>query len=247
MQAPEHTWSERIALELVKRLAESRNTTVTWLNHHSARLGIHAAVNYAEFDMVGVDGQFLRRILGGKVRSRTSADLVLPIVLSQIPGRKVAVIGSAASNVAALERLLSDRYAEATFEVFDGYAGRPSPEDVAEAGYDMAVVGLGAPLQDDYALELSRLEGRPTLVVTCGGWLDQVVNPRYYPAWAYRFRANWLIRLMAEPRRLLHRYTTGAHLAVRMRGDLRPIGEIDAVLLHESVAERQLRDRVRTR
>ena len=50
--------------------------------------------------------------------------------------------------------------------------------------------------------------------LSCGGFLDQVLRPGYYPAWAYPLRLNWLIRLAREPRRLWRRYTVDAVLAV---------------------------------
>jgi hypothetical protein len=50
--------------------------------------------------------------------------------------------------------------------------------------------------------------------MTCGGFLDQILQSNYYPAWAYPLRLNWLVRLAREPRRLWRRYTVEAVVAL---------------------------------
>jgi hypothetical protein len=81
----------------------------------------------------------------------------------------------------------------------------------------IAVLGLGAPLQDHYALATA---SPGILVATCGGWLDQFAGDTYYPAWAYPLRLNWLVRLAREPRRLWRRYTIDALRALWSRAAL---------------------------
>ena len=54
----------------------------------------------------------------------------------------------------------------------DGYEGLPDPRslqaELHAAGVQVVILGLGTPLQDSYALDLSR---QGLLVATCGGWL----------------------------------------------------------------------------
>ena len=83
------------------------------------------------------------------------------------------------------------------------------------------MVGLGAPLQDQYALQLADAGLRGALVATCGGWLDQVTTPDYYPRFAYHAKLNWAVRLVREPRRLWRRYTVDAVRARRRQVELR--------------------------
>jgi exopolysaccharide biosynthesis WecB/TagA/CpsF family protein len=85
---------------------------------------------------------------------------------------------------------------------------------------DMVLVGLGAGLQEQVLLEAASAMPRG-YALTCGGFLDQVLHPGYYPGWAYPLRLNWLVRLAREPRRLWRRYTVGALLAVARRRDWR--------------------------
>jgi exopolysaccharide biosynthesis WecB/TagA/CpsF family protein len=104
----------------------------------------------------------------------------------------------------------------------DGYAERPTAaelrNDLRAARVQIAILGLGAPLQDHYALAAT---SPGVLVVTCGGWLDQFAGDEsYYPAWAYPLRLNWLVRLAREPRRLWRRYTVDAVRALLARAEL---------------------------
>jgi UDP-N-acetyl-D-mannosaminuronic acid transferase (WecB/TagA/CpsF family) len=86
---------------------------------------------------------------------------------------------------------------------------------------DVVVLGLGAPLQDSYLLDLldNGLTGQ--LLLTCGGWIDQVSQSDYYPSYAYRLRLNWLVRVLREPARLWRRYTVEGVRAFARRKALR--------------------------
>ncbi len=191
---------------------------VTWLNHHSIGIVLaEAAPLLAELDVCGVDGQFLKLILRHPVR--TSADLVVPLLLRADESvRTVLAIGGRGKRGEALTDALS-RCAGRTVQVhaMDGFDGLRRGEDlralVRELEPDMLLVGLGAGLQEQVLVEGARAMGRG-YAMTCGGFLDQVLQPGYYPSWAYPLRLNWLVRLAREPRRLWHRYTVGALLGV---------------------------------
>jgi exopolysaccharide biosynthesis WecB/TagA/CpsF family protein len=194
---------------------------VTWLNHYTL-IQSDAMIGGAlrEFDVVGVDGKLLQ-ILSG-VPFRTSADLVLPLLLPRCSEARVAVVGGSPQllqrNVQALRQLLP---ATASVVVArDGFQGRPSNEELSAilkgADANLALVALGGGLQDATALS-ARSAMRDGIVFTCGGFLDQLAHGAYYPAWAYALRLNWLIRLAREPRRLWRRYSVDAVTAVVTR------------------------------
>ncbi|WIM73054.1 WecB/TagA/CpsF family glycosyltransferase [Corynebacterium suedekumii] len=75
---------------------------------------------------------------------------------------------------------------------------------------DVIVLGLGAGLQDELAVELHEiLPG--AVICTAGGWIDQFARrEQYFPAWVHSLRLGWLWRIIHEPRRLTHRYTLDA-------------------------------------
>ena len=221
----EHVWSVHLAASLVERFRDGHGTSVTWYNHASLRCAVDAGIDVGRFDFVGVDGTLLRR-LTNPTMPRTSADLVLPLLLEQLPGCRVALVGStrAALNAArAVIGALPSR--PAVVMTCDGFDELPDPEELARdlraARVDLVVLGLGAPLQDRYLRALVQHGLTRELLLTCGGWLDQVSRSGYYPEYAYRLKLNWLIRLLREPGRLWRRYTVEAVAAHRDRVRLR--------------------------
>jgi beta-1,4-glucosyltransferase len=221
--------AERLVGRLVteqRRLATSgRPVRVTWVNHYSVQGALRTAADAVRaLDVCGVDGQLLRWILGHPVR--TSADLVVPILLRRDESiRRVLAIGGRGDRGAALEAAFS-RLAGRPVEVrsVDGYEGLRRGAElqrlIEEATPDLLLVGMGAGLQERVLIE-GAAGMRRGYALTCGGFLDQVLQVRYYPAWAYPLRLNWLVRLLREPRRLWRRYSVDALRAVARRSRLR--------------------------
>ncbi len=69
-------------------------------------------------------------------------------------------------------------------------------------------------LQEQWALDVAAVLPAG-LVLTCGGFFDQIHPARYYPSWAYALRLNWAVRLAREPGRLWRRYSVEALEASR--------------------------------
>lgn len=209
--------ADRLAEVLLDALSDPSGRVVTWLNHYSAMQSMEDGVPLEQFDCLGLDGILLCRLVDADV-PRTSADLVLPVVLEHPGPLRIALIGSTAQTLAGVAAKIEADHGHQVVLVRDGYDGLPEPADLRRqlqrARVQVAVVGLGAPLQDRYALAL-RSPGM--LVATCGGWLDQFAAGSYYPSWAYPLRLNWLVRLVREPRRLWRRYSVDALRAVRAR------------------------------
>ena len=199
---------------LTEALRTRSGGVLTWLNHYSALQALQAGVPLDEFDYLGLDGIFLSRIVRAEV-ARTSADLVLPVLFERASALRIALIGSTAETLAAVAERIEAEHGHRVVLRQDGYAGLPEPAEmrrqVRAAEADLVIVGLGAPRQDFYALQL---RSPSVLVATCGGWLVQYASGDYYPAWAYPLRLNWLVRLCREPRRLWRRYSVEAVRAV---------------------------------
>lgn len=77
---------------------------------------------------------------------------------------------------------------------------------IVDVAPDICVVGMGAPRQEEFLIELKdagwRGEG-----YTCGGFFHQTVNGgvEYYPKWMDRLHLRWLYRMIDEPK-LIRRY-----------------------------------------
>lgn len=190
-------------------------TTVSWLNHFSVQQENDGSY-LSTIDIVGIDGIFLAKLLGRHV-ARTSADVVVPLLLASHPFRSVAMVGGA-SGVASSKidevRALIAQPNRTVVSAFDGFRELQSLLGDVDGWYvragqpDLILLGLGARLQNEVAVRLA--EALPCgLIVTCGGWIDQV-GTNYYPSWAYPLRLNWLVRLVKSPRLLARRYTIDA-------------------------------------
>lgn len=213
-ETKEHAWSNALAAVLLERYRRSEKSVVTWLNHYSALMSMEAGAQLRGFDFVGVDGALLSRLVTPNGLPRTSADLVLPRLLPQLEGARIALVGgtddSLAEAASALERMVG-RGTEVVLQR-NGFVPPVTADAIAASGAapDVVIIGMGAPQQDLVAQQFATMAGGPSLVLTCGGWLDQIVNVAYYPPWAYRLKLNWAIRLVREPRRLWRRYTVHA-------------------------------------
>ncbi|MEH3077159.1 MAG: WecB/TagA/CpsF family glycosyltransferase [Quadrisphaera sp.] len=222
----EQQWSENAARTLVDLRRTNEPTTVTWFNHHTLQVTVKEGVELSKFDYIGLDGSFLRSLVAPDM-TRTSADLMLPKLIDQMgQGCRIGLIGSTPEQLKAAREVIESwsTQPEVVLAV-DGYYGFSDHEavtrQVKDARLDILILGLGAPLQDKWALTFKERCPNVRLIITCGGWIDQISQPTYYPSFAYKLRLNWLIRVAREPQRLWRRYTVEAIKAARVRGQLR--------------------------
>jgi exopolysaccharide biosynthesis WecB/TagA/CpsF family protein len=195
--------------------------SVTWLNHSSAQSALRRHYEaLQQFDLIGIDGKYLQWLLHAP--HRTSADLVVPQLLRRLPSSRIGLIGGTPAGVARAANALTRFLAVGAVIVFacDGFDGLPRGDDLArlikDSGADCVLVGLGAGLQEEVAIEATAAMS-VGLALTCGGFLDQVQHHQYYPRWAYPLRLNWSVRLAREPRRLYRRYSLEAAKAWQQR------------------------------
>lgn len=220
--------SMKLAGRLAEDWAAGRVASVTWMNHYSAlRLLAWGMTAIAPIDYVGIDGLFLHRLLRQPGCERTTADLVIPRLLPLLHGARIALVGGERASLNQAAKAIADKFLVGTgssiVDTRDGYEELPAGDGIEPwldtFRPDVVIVGLGAVLQDQWAIQVrSRLPRG--LVLTCGGFLDQVHQPNYYPWWSYTLRLNWAVRFVREPRRLWRRYTVDAVTAVRLRQEL---------------------------
>jgi exopolysaccharide biosynthesis WecB/TagA/CpsF family protein len=208
--------------------------TFTWLNHYSARVNAINNIDVTKFTFVGVDGQFLAYLLAKGIKT-TSADRVLPLLLKE--RIRVTCIGGSEKNAFLRREILKHKFPDIELVGnYDGYSTNLMQADFVNnlrvGNPQLIIIGTGSPLQEHLTIEIERQLSSSSLdhglsIVTCGGWLDQILVDSYYPKWSYRYRVNWLVRLAREPLRLWKRYSIDAAIAVlkfrQLRKNLRQV------------------------
>jgi beta-1,4-glucosyltransferase len=236
--------ARRFAKRILADLGAGRCVTVTWLNHFSAmEVGaMEAGPALESMSYIGIDGQFLR-LLGRLPVPRTSADLVVPMLVDALgAAARVALVGGEPSSLDLRVSAFKERFPSAVIEMaVDGFTISNHAE-LAESVVrgtepNVVLIGMGGGRQEMVARAISSLSGEPRVILTVGGFLDQLTMPGYYPWWAYPTGLTWLVRLAREPRRLWRRYTSNAIEAWRMRYELRSLRGLEGVRRVAAVLE----------
>ncbi len=75
---------------------------------------------------------------------------------------------------------------------------RKAISDIINSDSDFTVIGMGSPLQEQFAIDLKNA-GYKGIVFTCGGFLHQTSNGiNYYPDWINRYNLRAFYRLFHE-------------------------------------------------
>lgn len=186
------------------------NTCVNPYSYHIFKKNRHL---YDGVDGLFVDGMtmclFIRILYGKKIR-RLSFDMSGMAVdffsrLNDMENREsVYFIGSKENEIMETVYQISTAYPEINIAGWrNGYFSDDDDRNSAikaimDSGADFAVVGMGAPLQEQFAIEL-RNSGFKGTVFTCGGFLHQTTRRiNYYPAWVNRLNLRAFYRLFHE-------------------------------------------------
>lgn len=172
-------------------------------------------------DLVVADGQPLvwaSRLSRTPVPERVAGSSLVESLCRQaaLSGRSVFVLGGGAGNAAELaaERL-SERYpglrvAGTLAPPFD-FEREPATQEqvvsaVVDTRPDLVLVGLGFPKQE--ALGYALAERLPhAWMLGCGGGIEMSAGSRSRsPRWVQRIGAEWIYRMVQDPRRLARRY-----------------------------------------
>ncbi|MEV1051970.1 WecB/TagA/CpsF family glycosyltransferase [Streptomyces sp. NPDC049887] len=174
-------------------------------------------LNLADGQPVVWANQLLHRGTALPRRRVYGPDLMLDVLsMSQGTGLRHYLLGSTPEVLAALQREVRRRFPRALiagacsppFRSLTAQELREQEEDIRARGADIVWVGLGTPLQDHRAAELSA--ALPVVTVAVGAAFDFIAgNKRQAPAWMQNGGLEWMFRLACEPRRLWRRYLFG--------------------------------------
>ncbi len=209
-------------LPRVAALIEQRGpATVTYANVHvmnQARSDRDLTEFITQASLVYCDGNGVRlgaRILGESLPGRmTGADWIWDLA-AQAEGRwRLYWIGGEPGVTAAAAEVLQTKHPRLAIGTDHGFHPRKGPENAAcirrinAYGPDIVLVGMGTPEQEHWVS--ARRDQLEAPVVWCLGATADFITGRLPrgPAWLTQ-RAEWLVRLASEPRRLWRRYLVG--------------------------------------
>jgi exopolysaccharide biosynthesis WecB/TagA/CpsF family protein len=199
-------------------LSCKKKSLTTFLNPYSY-LVMRKHVQVLEcFDRICFDGfllAWLMRLTGSRVE-RVSFDMtsLAPEVFRSAcnSGESVFFIGSEPGVARDAMDKIVNKYPEMLVcGVRHGFFSNVNErhdfvKELAELDPDVVVVGMGAPLQERFLVDL-KAAGWKGVGYTCGGFLHQTARKGvgYYPKWMDRLHLRWLYRMIDEPK-LIRRY-----------------------------------------
>lgn len=169
---------------------------------------------YRRADWVIVDGTPIlwlaswssRQRLASSLRSG-STDWIASLPGVAVPGRRMFVFGATVeSNAKAIDNLRL-KLPDWNISGINGYVDDESAIRVMnDFNPDLVIVGLGMPRQERFLLR-NYAQLPDATYATVGGAIDYLAGAtNLAPRWVGKFGAEWLWRLVCEPRRLWHRY-----------------------------------------
>lgn len=165
-----------------------------------------------------IDGQLLVKyfkLLGVADVTRKSFDMtsLAPEVFSQAieKNQSVYFVGTTPEDIVIAVEKIADRFKGLNIIGFHhGYLDDKAKaqlvmSDINNKSADIVIVGMGAPRQESFLINL-RNTGWKGTGFTCGGFFHQTASKMdYYPKWADKFNLRWLYRIYDEPK-LAKRY-----------------------------------------
>ena len=217
-----------IADTLARASERTRPHIISYLNASMVNLAgedQEFARSLARFDCLYADGQAIvwaSRYLRRPVPARINAGDFTREFIAELAGRglKLALIGGAprphtAHGEAELAARTFQRWSPDLQVVyvhhgyFDDHKAAIIEQELEEANPDIVLLGMGAAVQERWALRWSRSLG-PRVWWCVGALFEYYSGTRWRaPRWMRRCGLEWAFRLILEPRRLFRRYVIG--------------------------------------
>jgi len=183
----------------------------TCVNPYSYHLIRKNSCLYKNMDGIFVDGilmcLFIRFFWGYNIQrhsfdmSGIAADLFFRLNKT---GESIYFIGAKQLQLNATVKHIQNSYPQIKIVGFrNGYFSSLSDrkkaiQDIIDMNPKFVIVGMGAPLQEIFAIELQQC-GYKGIVFTCGGFFHQTVNGiKYYPDWINKYNLRAFYRLYKE-------------------------------------------------
>jgi len=185
---------------------------ITFISYYSYRKAKNSSVDYREFDYIALDGSFavwLYNLFSQKKAVRMSFDMtsIAPLVFSDLIKKRggLYIIGSTCQSIHDFVEIIQSNYRDLLiFGYSSGYFENEEMmmqrvDEIINTAPDVVLIGMGAPLQDKFALLLKK-NGYNGTVYTCGGFIHQTTKAlNYYPRVIDKLNMRVFYRMVREP------------------------------------------------
>lgn len=210
MQSLYELFYKKLPEQISVLLPDSRGKLITFLNPYYMELLSKNPDLYLKFDYICSDGMvpiILNKIWKHPKSLRISFDMtsLAKELFAHIEqtGESIYFIGSEETSIKMFVRNIQKKYSKININGHHHGYIKNKFEEAADAiiqnNPDIVVIGMGAPMQDEFAIFLHD-KGFKGTVYTCGGFFHQTTEKiNYYPAWINKLNLRTLYRLIKEP------------------------------------------------
>lgn len=200
---------EKLPCRIDVLLPSNQGKVVTCLNPYYMELLKNEAELYNKFDYICSDGMLpiiMNRLFKKGKSIRISFDMtsLAKEVFEYLSTTKQGIyfIGSTDDSINKFIKVISTSYPLLNIKGWrNGYIGgtyTDVAQTIVESQADVVVIGMGAPIQDKFAVFLKEYGFNGT-IYTCGGFYHQTVERmNYYPDWINKYNLRTLYRLVHE-------------------------------------------------
>ena len=197
-------------------------TLVTFLNPHAYKIARCNIELYNKIDILYIDGFSVVKLLNlfniGK-HSRRSFDMTSlakeVFENAERNGIEIYFVGTEPQKISMSIDNIKKEYPNLIIAGFrHGYFNDRKEwlkeyETIINSSAKIVIVGMGAPLQEEFILGLKEF-GYSGLGYTCGGFLHQITERiNYFPRWSDKYNLRWFYRIIKEPKVSIKRSTIG--------------------------------------
>lgn len=200
---------EKLPLCIEELLPSRKGQSITFLNPYYIELLKDKVFLYEQFDYICSDGMvpiMLNNIWGKSKSVRISFDMTSlakrVFDYCQKSKQSIFFLGSSQDSIDKFVKVIKTNYN--TLNIAGWHHGYIKNEIdsvidcILKSGAEVAVVGMGAPLQDEFVIYL-RKKGFVGNIYTCGGFFHQTTEKiNYYPKWVDTWNLRTFYRLIHE-------------------------------------------------
>jgi alpha-1,3-mannosyltransferase len=213
--------SKNEALDMLEiNLEKSIYTKLAYANAHTINL-VNAQRNYSEIlndftvlpDGIGVDIASKFKY-GDKFKANLNGTDFTPEIFKRLQGKRIFILGAREGLAQCALNIWQDQYPQHSWVgSHHGYINEETSSSIAEKikalNTDVLIVAMGNPVQEQW-IETHGKQTGASLVIGVGALLDFTAGEvKRAPKWVQNLRAEWIYRLVQEPKRMWKRYIVG--------------------------------------